>query len=100
MAQAQIGLSFVHLLRREHDECRRWAERAIALCTEFVMPLLVSQARVYLGGALAGQGQIEDGIQLIRDGISGITLTGADMGMAYYLCLLARTCGERGDASE
>ena len=36
----------------------------------------------------------------MRQGIAGIAATGADMGMAYYLCILARDCGQRGDASE
>ena len=100
MAQAQLSFSVVHLMRREPDEARPWAEKAFALCTEFVMPLLLGQARVYLGWALAGQGQLEEGIQQMRDGIAGIAETGADMGMAYYLCILARRCGERGEASE
>ena len=36
----------------------------------------------------------------MREGIATIAGTGADMGMAYYLCALARACGEHGEASE
>ena len=36
----------------------------------------------------------------MREGIAAIAATGADMGTAYYLCMLARACGERGDADE
>ena len=36
----------------------------------------------------------------MREGIAGIAATGADMGSAYYLCILARACGERGDLDE
>lgn len=100
LAQAQIGFSFVHLLRREPDQARLWAQKAIELCTEFVMPLLRAQARCFLGSALAEEGELEEGIRLMRDGISGIANTGADMGMANYLCMLAQACGRRGDAEE
>jgi class 3 adenylate cyclase/predicted ATPase len=100
LAQAQMALSVVHLMRREPTEGRRWAEKAIAVCTEFAMPLLLGQARVFFGWALAGLEQLQDGIGEMRDGIATIAGTGADMGMAYYLCALARACGERGDASE
>ena len=53
-----------------------------------------------LGWALAGLGQLDEGIREMREGIAAIAETGADMGMAYYLCALARACGERGEASE
>jgi class 3 adenylate cyclase/predicted ATPase len=99
-AQAQLSFCLVHLMRREPAEALHWAKKAVALCTEFVMPLLLGQARVYLGWALADLGQLEEGIRQMRLGIAGIAATGADMGMAYYLCILARNCGERGDAIE
>jgi predicted ATPase len=100
LAQAQLSFSVVHLMRREPAEALHWAKKAVALCDEFVMPLLLGQARVYLGWALAGLGESEEGIRQMRMGIAGIAATGADMGMAYYLCVLARNCGERGDESE
>ncbi|RWC46479.1 MAG: adenylate/guanylate cyclase domain-containing protein [Mesorhizobium sp.] len=100
LAQAQMALSVVHLMRREPHDGRLWAEKAIAVCTEFAMPLLLGQARVFFGWALGGLGQLDEGIRQMRDGIAAIAATGADMGMAYYLCALARACGERGEASE
>jgi len=100
LAQAQIGFSFVYLLRREPDKARSWAQKAIALCTEFVMPLLRAQARVFLGSALAEEGDLDEGIRLMREGIAGIIGTGADMGMANYLCMLAQACGRSGEVDE
>jgi predicted ATPase len=100
LAQAQSSFSVVHLMRREPALGLQWAKKAVALCDEFVMPLLLGQARVYLGWALASLGQLEEGVRQMRLGIADIAATGADMGMAYYLCILARNCGERGDASE
>ncbi|TPM29184.1 adenylate/guanylate cyclase domain-containing protein [Mesorhizobium sp. B2-3-5] len=100
LAQAQMALGVVHLLRREPGEARGWTEKAIAVCTEFALPLLLGQARAFFGWALAGLGALDDGIGEMRDGIAAMAATGADMGMAAYLCALARACGERGEASE
>ena len=101
LAQAQLGFSVVHLMRREPAEGRRWAEKAIALCTEFAMPLLLGQARVFFGWALAGVGQLDEGIRADARGDRERSPGPArDMGTAYYLCALARACGEHGEASE
>jgi len=87
-------------MRREPHDGRLWAEKAIAMCTDFAMPLLLGQARVFFGWALAGAEQLDEGIRQMREGIAAIAATSADMGTAYYLCALARACGERGEASE
>ncbi|RWB66753.1 MAG: adenylate/guanylate cyclase domain-containing protein [Mesorhizobium sp.] len=90
LAQAQMALGVVHLLRREPGEARFWTEKAIAVCTEFALPLLLGQARAFFGWALAGLGELDDGIGEMRGGIAAMAATGADMGMAAYLCALAR----------
>jgi predicted ATPase len=100
MAQALLNFSFVHLMRREPVEGHRWAEKGLALCTEFVLPVHAAQARVFIGWALADQRHLEEGITRMREGIGAITATGADMGMACYLGVLARVCGEHGEATE
>ncbi len=100
MAQAQMAFSVVHLMRREPEKARHWAEKAIAVCTEFAIPLLLGQARVFLGWALVHLGELDNGIRYMREGIAAIAGTGADMGMAFYLCALARACGERGNPNE
>ena len=42
-----MALSVVHLMRREPTEGRRSAEKAVAVCNEFAMPLVLGQARVF-----------------------------------------------------
>jgi predicted ATPase len=100
MAQAILSFSFVHLMRRDFAEARLWAEKGVSLCTEFVMPLVLGQARAYLGWALSGLGNVADGIREMREGIAVISGTGADMGTACYLCALAQAYGMQGDAEE
>jgi predicted ATPase len=36
----------------------------------------------------------------MREGIAAISATGAAMGMPYFLCILARACGDAGEAGE
>ena len=100
MALAQSAFSYVHLLRREPDEGGRWAEKGVALAEEFVLPLMASSARFHLGWALADQGRVEEGVSKMREGIAAITAIGEKMNMPDYLCVLARACGECGEASE
>ncbi|WP_245519450.1 MULTISPECIES: adenylate/guanylate cyclase domain-containing protein [unclassified Mesorhizobium] len=100
LAQAQMALGVVHLLRREPAEAQRWTGKAIAVCTEFALPLLLGQARAFFGWALAGLGALDDGIGEMREGIAAMAATGADMGKAAYLCALGRACAERGEAGE
>jgi predicted ATPase len=64
------------------------------------MTLLLGQARVYLGWAVAGLGQLAGGIRELRAGIALISETGADMGSAFYLCALAEACGAQGEPQE
>jgi class 3 adenylate cyclase/predicted ATPase len=100
LAQAELAFAVVHLMRREYLDARSWAEKAVSLCQEYLMTLLLGQGRVYLGWALAGLGQIAEGIRELREGIAIITGTGADMGTAYYLYALAQACGANGAADE
>jgi predicted ATPase len=100
MAQALLNFSFVHLMRREPVEAYHWAQKGLALCTEFVMPVQAAHSRVYMGWALVDQGRVREGIAHLREGIGTIVATGADMGMASYLIVLARACGENGEVNE
>jgi class 3 adenylate cyclase/predicted ATPase len=100
MVQALLNFSCVHLMRREPVEGGQWAEKGLTLCTEFVLPVHAAQARIFIGWALADQGHVEEGIARMRKGIGAIAATGADMGMACYLGVLARACGEHGEAKE
>ena len=46
-----MALSVVHLMRREPTEGRRSAEKAVAVCNEFAMPLVLGQACVFFGSS-------------------------------------------------
>ena len=100
IAQAQCNMGYTHLLRREPDEARRWAEKLRALSTDFHLPLLTYQALSLLGWAIAAQGDLKNGIRHMEEGIAGVTATGAANGLQDSLSILARAYGEDGNAEQ
>jgi predicted ATPase len=96
---AQSSLSYVHLLRGEPDEGRRWVNQSIALSREFMLPQLIANGTFELGWALAQDGHMKDGVRMMREGVAAIA-TGVALWMQSYLYVLAWACGESGRATE
>ena len=89
--------SFAHMLRGEPELARQWAEREIAVCEEYVLPLLLSQGTFQLGWSLAQLGDLDEGIERMREGIAAISATGAEMGLPYFNALLGEVLGRAGE---
>ena len=89
VAIAYYYLSQLYTLRREADQGQRWAEKTIEISEKYVLPLFLAQGRFHLGWALAEQGHLVQGIELIRNGITGTRATGALMGFPFFLSVLA-----------
>jgi predicted ATPase len=100
LALAQWGVSYVHLFRREPAEARNWAERAIAVCEEYQLPLLLSQGAFQAGWAMAEGGDPEAGIARMQDGSAGVAATGAEMGLPYFVALLGEAHAKAGRPEE
>jgi predicted ATPase len=96
---AQSALSYIHLLRGEPEEGRRWANQLIALSREYVLPQLVASGTFQLGWALAQEGYVKDGVNMMRESVAAIA-SGVALWMQSYLYVLAWGCGECGRASE
>ena len=99
-AVAYWGLSYVHLFRGEPAEAQAAAEQEVAICEEYVLPLVLSQGRFQLGWALAKQGELGGGIALMQKSLQAISATGAEMGRPYFSALLAEALGKSGRPSE
>jgi DNA-binding SARP family transcriptional activator/predicted ATPase len=93
-ALAQWACSFTHILRREPEPARQWAERAIAVCEKYLLPLLLSQGTFQLGWSLAELGDLDGGIARMTEGLAQISATGAEMGWPYLSALLAEALGK------
>ncbi len=85
---AQANLSYVHLLRREPEEGRRWLDKWIAMSKEFGFPHSISMGRFQMGWALAEGGQTAEGAREMREGIAAITATGSANYLPFLLSIL------------
>ncbi len=99
LALANWALSYLHLFRREAAPARDWAENEISVCKEYLLPLLLSQGHFQRGWALAEQGEVADGIASMNRGLSGISATGAEMGLPFFIALLGDAYAKSGDVA-
>src|SRR5947207_4994336 len=70
LAAAQVFAALSHQLRRERPLTQEWAEAGITLAREQGFPQSVEQAAILQARALAEQGQVEEGITQIRQGLA------------------------------
>ncbi len=89
----------VHWFLREGPAAQRWAEAEITLSTEQGFPYFVAEGTIWRGWALAEQGQGEEGITQIRQGMAIFQTTGAAQ-RPEFPALLAEAYGRAGQAEE
>jgi len=92
--------ALLHRLRREGRAAQERAEAVITLCSEQEFPYWLAAGTILRGWALAEQGQGEEGITQIRQGIADYRTTGAELAGSYFLALLAEAYGKGGQAEE
>ena len=95
-ALADWASCYMHMLRGEPEPAKQCAERELAVCGEYVLPLLHSQGMFQRGWALAELGDLDEGIARMREGIAAINATGAEIGLPYYIALLGEALGRAG----
>jgi predicted ATPase len=92
--------AWFHQYRREGQAAQERAEAMIALSSEQGFAFWLGFGTVFQGWALAEQGQVEEGITQIRQGLAAYRATGAEVGRPYFLALLAEAYGKVGQAEE
>src|SRR5712692_7195076 len=90
----------LHQFRREWRLAQERAEAAIAVSAEQGFTLDLSRAAILRGWALAEQGQGEDGIAQMQQGLAAYRETGAELDRPYFLTLLAEAYGKVGQVAE
>jgi predicted ATPase len=83
-----------HQYRREVQAARERAEAAIRLVTEF--PYWRALGSMLHGWALAHQGQAQEGIEQLRQGLMALHVSGIEIARLYFLTLLAEAYGTVG----
>jgi len=100
LAYALNWAAVVHQHRREGPTVQRWAEAEVTLATEQGFPNWLAWGTIARGWALAEQGQGEEGIAQIRQGMAACRAAGTEIAWPYILALLAEAHGKVGQAEE
>jgi adenylate cyclase len=89
-----------HYFRREWSAAQDQAEAAEALANEQMFPQWQAMGMFMQGFALEAQGQTDEGISMLLQGISKWQDIGQEIGMPYLLCWMAETHGRSGQPEE
>ena len=85
-----------HQCRRDVRASQEHAEAAISLAKEQGFPYLMAISSILRGWALTQQGQAQEGIEQLHQGLTTYRATGAEIGRPYYLAFLAEAYGTLG----
>jgi predicted ATPase len=100
LAYALASAAWLHQYRREGQSSQERAEAIIALSVEQGFPFWSALGTIVRGWALAEQGQAEEGIGQMRQGLAALRVTGAEMFRPWFLTLLAEAYGKEGQTEE
>ena len=100
LAFALVCAAIVHQCRREVLAAHAQAAAAMTLATEQGFVPWVARGTVLHGWALAMQGQGEEGMAAMRQGLAAELATGATLWQPYFLGLLAEAYGAGGHPDE
>jgi predicted ATPase len=98
LAFALSYVAYVHQFRREGALTQARAEVTITLATEQGFPHWMAGGAIRYGWALAHQGQVQAGIEQIRQGMTAWRAIGTALAQSYWLALLAEAYSAGGQA--
>ncbi len=100
LASALVAGGWLHQFRREEQAAQARAEATIALSTEQGFAEVLAVGTIQRGWALTEQGQVEEGITQMRQGLAAHRATGAEALRSGHLALLAEAHGKAGQSEE
>jgi len=100
LAAAWVFAAMLHQLRRERLLTQEWLEAGITLAREQGFLTWLAPGAVLQGWARAEQGQVEEGITQIGQGLANSHAIEVGVHRSYHLALLAEAYGEMGQAEE
>jgi predicted ATPase len=100
LAMALYFAAMFHQFRREAPAAQALAEATVALVTEQGMAQWLATGTFLRGWALAAQGQGEDGLAQMRQGLANYRATGTVLDLPWYLGVLAEACGSTNRIAE
>ena len=100
LAFARCWAAYVYQFRRDVPAVHEQAEAAVALSTEQGFPLWAASGTSLRGWALAMQGQGEEGMAQVRQGIAAWRATGAALLVPYLCTMLADVSAHLGHTED
>ena len=100
LAFARCLAAIVSQWRRDVPAVHEHAEAAVALSTEQGFPQWAAWGTSLRGWALAMQGQGEEGLSQLRQGIAACQATGTALYVQYYCTVLADVCNHLGHTAD
>jgi predicted ATPase len=97
---ASLAAIFLHQFHQEGPAAQRLAEAITALASEHGLPQWLAWGTIMRGWALAAQGQTEEGIVQMGQGLAASQTIGVVFFRPYFLALLAETYGKVGRVEE
>jgi predicted ATPase len=86
-----------HQFCREVPAVQEHAEATIRVAKEQGFPHWITQGSILRGWTLAHQGQVQEGLEQMHQGLIALRATGAELARPYYLALLAEAHGTLGE---
>ena len=100
LCRALVIAAWLFIFNREYEVAREHIEIELALTTEQVLPLWIAMGAIVQGWLLARHGQCEEGLTQMRQSITTMLATGAEVSMPFQLLLLADVCTQAGQTEE
>ena len=100
VASALGGMAFVHQFRREEHATQEQSEAVLGLSTEQGFPYWLILGTLLRGWALTQQGETEEGISSMREGLSAMEAAEGVLGISHFLGLLASVYQKEGQGEE
>ena len=100
MAFALSFSAWLHQFRRQWQTVQKQAEATFTISTDQAFPFWLGWGMILRGWALIEQGQGEEGIVQIRRGLVDWRATGSELGLPYFLSLLAEAYLKMGQVEE
>jgi predicted ATPase len=98
LAQSLFYAAGFYRLRREGATAQEHAEAALAIMTEQGFVHNLGLATINRGWALAAQGQREEGLAQMHQGLAATQATGTRVALSAFFTLLAEAAGQSGQA--
>jgi DNA-binding NtrC family response regulator/predicted ATPase/class 3 adenylate cyclase len=100
LAVALLFAAVLHQLRREASRALERAEAAMRLSTEQGFAAFLAMGSSLRGWALSDQGQAEEGVAQIREGLDAWRTAGNELLRPYFLAVLAEAYRNAGRAED